>query len=141
MIFLIVIFSVIAVLSVAVVVLTYQLTKMKETVFSAKLTASRSLARQQAAQQEVMKAEQQCLLLLGQVETSLAQTGEALEVAGTIKQVSRQIQGLINHIAAPMEALAPPGDYKRGRHALAAPPPAITSAHDIPSPELPEFTP
>jgi hypothetical protein len=142
MLILIILAAVFAVLSGLIVFLTYRLTRMKETVVAAKLTASRAQARQTAATQEARKAEQQCLLLLGQVETSLAHTGQALEVAGTIKQVSRQIQGLIDHIAAPVEALAPSSDYRPGRHALSpSAPQAITGSHDMSSSEHPEFTP
>ena len=127
-----------AVLGGVIVFLTWRLTKTKEDVVAARLSASRSLARQQAATQEARKTEKQCLLLLGQVETQMAQTGQALEVAGNIKLVSQQIQGLINRIATPMEALMLPQDYKRGRHALPAAPGQqdITTTHD----ELPEFT-
>jgi hypothetical protein len=142
MLILIIVLTVFTVLSSVIVFLTYRLTRMKETVVAAKLSASHAQAKQTAATREARKAEQQCLLLLGQVETSMAQTGQALEVAKTIRQVSRQIQGLIHHIAAPMEALAPPGDYRPGRHALSpSAPQAITAPHDSPSSEQPEFTP
>jgi hypothetical protein len=54
------------------------------------------------------------------METALAQTGAALEIAGTIELVSQQLRGLIDYITSPDDA-PPPLHHEPGRHALPGP--------------------
>lgn len=120
-----------------IVFLVFRLTRAKEDLLMARRHASHARARHETARQAAEAAEERCRQLLGHVETSLAQTGQALEVAGQIELVSQQIHGLIDYITHPLDAPQPQRAVRRrGRHALpdSAAVPAITSN------EQPEFT-
>src|SRR5260370_40011884 len=111
---------VIALSGAAILYLYYRLTKTKEALFAAKRPAAHAQARQQGARRAAQVAEKRCTQVLGQMETALAQTGQALEIAGHIELVSQQLHGLIDYIANPDYA-PPPLQYEPGRHALPGP--------------------
>jgi len=97
--------------------LYYRLTKTKEALFAAKRQAAHAQARRDSARRAAQVAEKRCTQVLGQMQTALAQTGQALEIAGHIELVSQQLHGLIDYIANPDDA-PPPLQYEPGRHAL-----------------------
>ncbi len=103
-----------------IVFLTWRLTKTREALVAARRQATHAQARQQGARRAAQVAEKRCSQVLGQMETALAQTGAALEIAGTIELVSQQLHGLINYIANPDDA-PPPLQHEPGRHALPGP--------------------
>ena len=115
-----------AALAAVIMFLIWRLTKTREALAGARRTAAHAQARQEAARQAARVAEQRCRHALGQAERSLAQTGQALEIAGHIKLVSQQVTGLIEYITGPFEEPPlsdsaeepPPLQYRRGRHAL-----------------------
>jgi hypothetical protein len=115
-----------AALAAVIMFLIWRLTKAREALAGARRTAAHAQARQEAARQAARVAEQRCRHALGQAERSLAQTGQALEIAGHIKLVSQQVTGLIAYITGPFEELPlsgsaeepPPLPYRPGRHAL-----------------------
>jgi hypothetical protein len=111
------------------VYLYYRLTKTKEALFAARRQAAHAQARHEGARRAAHVAEKRCTQVLGQMEQALAQTGEALEIAGHIKLVSQQIHGLIEYIADPLDAPAPL-QHEPGRHALPGP-----GRHALPSSE------
>jgi len=106
--------------------LIYRLTKTKEALFAARRQAVQAQARQESAKHAAQVAEQRCMQALGHVEKSLAQTGQALEIAGHIKLVSQQVAGLIQYITGAFEEPSPtspseeppPLRHRPGRHAL-----------------------
>ena len=114
-----------AALAVVIVFLAWRLTRAREALAGARRTAAHAQARQEAAKKAARVAEQRCRHALGQAERSLAQTGQALEIAGHIKLVSQQVTGLIAYITGPFEEPLPgpaeeppPLQYRPGRHAL-----------------------
>jgi len=114
-------------LAAVIVFLIWRLTSTREALAGARRTAAHAQARQEAARRAARVAEQRCRHALGQAERSLAQTGQALEIAGHIKLVSQQVTGLIAYITGPFEepplsgsAEEPPLQYRPGRHALPA---------------------
>src|SRR6266568_3451553 len=117
-----------AALAAVIMFLIWRLTNAREALAGARRTAAHAQARQEAARQAARVAEQRCRHALGQAERSLAQTGQALEIAGYIKLVSQQVNGLIEYIAGPFEGPPlsssseepPPLQYRPGRHALPA---------------------
>jgi Flp pilus assembly protein TadB len=117
-----------AALAAVIVFLIWRLTRTKEALVAARRTAVRAQARQEAARQAAQAASQRCRKALGQAEQSLAQTGQALEIAGHIELVSQQVSGLIAYITSPFEeplSAGPSGEpaavpYRPGRHALPA---------------------
>jgi hypothetical protein len=106
-----------AALAVVIMFLIWRLTKTREALVGARRTAAHAQARQEAARQAARTAEQRCRQALGQVEQCLAQTGQALEIAGHIKLVSQQVNGLIQYITGPFEEPLPL-EHRPGRHAL-----------------------
>jgi hypothetical protein len=117
-----------AALAAVIVFLIWRLTKAKEDLAGARRTAAHAQARQEAAKQAAQVARQRCRKALGQAEQCLAQTGQALEIAGHIRLVSQQVNGLIAYITGPFDELPsvgsfeepPPLGYRPGRHALPA---------------------
>ena len=117
-----------AALAAVIVFLIWRLTKTKEDLVTARRAAAHAQARQEAAKQAAQAARQRCRKALGQAEQSLAQTGQALEIAGHIRLVSQQVNGLIEYITGPFEEPLPGGPfeellplgYRPGRHALPA---------------------
>jgi hypothetical protein len=115
-----------AALAAVIMFLIWRLTKAREALTGARRTAAHAQARQEAAKRAGRVAEQRCRQALGQAERSLAQTGQALEIAAHIKLVSQQVTGLIAYITGPFEELPLPGPaeeppllpYRPGRHAL-----------------------
>jgi len=107
-------------LAAVIVFLYYRLTKTKEALFAARRQAAHAQARRDSARRAAQVAEKRCSQVLGQMESALAQTGAALEIAGTIELVSQQLRGLIDYIASPDDA-PPPLQYEPGRHALPGP--------------------
>jgi hypothetical protein len=114
-----------AALGAVIIFLIYRLTKTREALVAARRAAAHAEARQQAARQAARVADQRCRQALGQIEQSLAQTGQALEIAGHIKLVSQQVNGLIQYIAGSFEEPPagpfeepPPLRHRPGRHAL-----------------------
>lgn len=103
-----------------IVFLTWRLTRTREALVAARRQATLAQARQQGARRAVQVAEKRCSQVLGQMETALAQTGAALEIAGTIELVSQQLRGLIDYIANPDDAPVPL-QHEPGRHALPGP--------------------
>ena len=100
--------------------LYYRLTKTKEALFAAQRQAAHAQARRDSARRAAQVAEKRCSQVLGQMEAALAQTGAALEIAGTIELVSQQLRGLIDYIASPDDA-PPQLQHEPGRHALPGP--------------------
>ena len=92
--------------------LVKRLSRMKERLFTAGLKLGHAEMKLQAARKAARTAEQRCIHALRNVEMSLAQAGQAMEVAGHIKVVSEQIHYLTEAITGPLE-----GEYA-GRHAL-----------------------
>lgn len=90
------------------------LTRAKAQLLAARQQAVRAGARQAAARKAAGQAERQCRQLLASIETSIAHTGQALEVAGQIEAVGQQLGSLIAFVASPELETAPP------RHALPA---------------------
>jgi hypothetical protein len=125
-----------AVLSATILVLYHRHTKTKEALFVARRETTRAQARQLAAKKAAQGAEERCMAALNQVETALAQTGQALEVAGHIKLVSQQIHGLIGYIAASEEEAPQPLQRRPGRHALPASEGQPGFTEDAPVPEV-----
>ena len=117
-----------AALAAVIAFLTWRLTRTKEALVAARRTAARAEARQEAARQAAQAARQRCRKALGQAEQSLAQTGQALEVAGHIRLFSQQVNGLIAYITGPFEEPIADGSFEEppavqrrpGRHALPA---------------------
>ncbi len=117
-----------AVLAAVVIFLIWRLTKTKEALVGARRTAAHAQARQQAAKRAAQAADQRCRQALGQIERCLAQTGQALEIAGHIELVSQQVNGLIAYITSSFEEPTAVGPfeepaavpYRPGRHALPA---------------------
>jgi len=117
-----------AALAAVIMCLIWRLTKAREALAGARRTAAHAQARQQAAKQAARMADQRCRNALGQIERSLTQTGQALEIAGHIKLVSQQVNGLIQYITGPFEEPTAAGPfeepaavpYRPGRHALPA---------------------
>ncbi len=115
-----------AALAAVIMCLIWRLTKAREALAGARRTAAHAQARQQAAKQAARMADQRCRNALGQIERSLTQTGQALEIAGHIKLVSQQVNGLIQYITGPFEEPPPVGPseeppplrHRPGRHAL-----------------------
>ncbi len=112
-----------AALVAVVIFLIWRLTKTREALYAARRAAVHAQVRQQAAKQAARTAEQRCRQALGQVEQSLAQTGQALEIAGHIELVSQQVNGLIQYITGPFEELPPASPSEeppplQHRHAL-----------------------
>jgi hypothetical protein len=103
-----------------IVFLTWRLTKAREALVAARRQAAHAQARRDSARRAAQVAEKRCTQVLGQMETALAQTGAALEIAGTIELVSQQLRGLIDYIASPDDA-PPPLQHEPGRHALPGP--------------------
>ncbi len=110
----------VAVSATACLYLYRRLTKTNEAMFTARRQAAHAAARHEGARRAAQVAEKRCSQLLGQMEKALAQTGQALEVAGTIELVSQQLHGLIAYIANPLEAPVPL-QHEPGRHALPGP--------------------
>ena len=107
-------------LGAVILFLYYRLTKTKEALFAAKRQAAHAQARRDSARRAAQVAEKRCTQVLGQMETALAQTGAALEIAGHIELVSQQLHGLIDYIANPDDAPVPL-QHEPGRHALPGP--------------------
>jgi hypothetical protein len=132
---------VIALSGAAILYLYYRLTKTKEALFAAKRQAAHAQARRDSARRAAQVAEKRCSQVLGQMETALAQTGAALEIAGHIELVSQQIHGLIDYIANPDDAPVPL-QHEPGRHALPGPGRrALTSSEDFDSELEKEYLP
>jgi hypothetical protein len=115
--------------------LYYRLTKVKEALFAARRQVAHAQARHEGARRAAHVAETRCTQVLAQMEKALAQTGEALEIAGHIELVSQQIHGLIEYIANPQDAPIPL-QHEPGRHALPGP-----GRHALPSSEPTEYLP
>jgi hypothetical protein len=114
-----------AALAAVIMFLIWRLTRAREALAGARRTAAHAQARQEAAKRAARVAGQRCRHALGQAEQSLAQTGQALEIAGHIKLVSQQVNGLIAYITGPFEEPSLDGSpeepllpYRPGRHAL-----------------------
>jgi len=121
---------VVVLLGAVIVFLYYRLTKTKEALFAANRQAAHAQARRDSARRAAQVAEKRCTQVLGQMETALAQTGAALEIAGHIELVSQQLRGLIDYIANPDDA-PPPLQHEPGRHALPGP-----GRHALPAGDL-----
>lgn len=106
-----------AVLALAITVLIWRLFKIDAALFDARRQAAHAQVRQEAAQQAARGAEARCKQAQKAAETSLGQTGQALEIAAHIKVVSQQLHNLISYITDAEEA-PPAFQHKRGRHAL-----------------------
>jgi hypothetical protein len=120
----------VAVSGAACLYLYYRLTKTKEALFAAQRQAAHAQARRDSARRAAQVAEKRCSQVLGQMETALAQTGAALEIAGHIELVSQQLRGLIDYIANPDDAPVPL-QHEPGRHALPGP-----GRHALPTGDL-----
>lgn len=105
------------VLAIVITVLIWRLFKIDADLFSARRQAALAEAKQAGAQQQLRAAEERCRRAQWAAETSLGQTGQALEIAGHIKLVSQQLHALVEYITDPIEA-PPAFQHKRGRHAL-----------------------
>jgi hypothetical protein len=106
-------------LAVAIMFLYYRNIKASEALFTARRDIARSQARLQAAKKAAQEAEERCRQLMRQINTSMASTGQALNIARHIEVVRQQLEELFELIAYPDTA---------GRHASAeAGQPAITA--------------
>jgi hypothetical protein len=95
--------------------LYHRLTKAKEALFAARRQAVHDKAHKEAAKKAVQVAEARCMQALRDVELSLTQAGQAMQVAGHIEVVSQQLHGLIAYITDPLEEGQATAT---GRHAL-----------------------
>src|SRR5260370_2165312 len=121
---------VIALSGAAILYLYYRLTKTKEALFAAKRPAAHAQARQQGARRAAQVAEKRCTQVLGQMETALAQTGQALEIAGHIELAGQHLHGLIDYLPNPYDAPPP-------LHYHPAPPRLPHPHHPPPTPRPP----
>lgn len=96
----------------AIAFLVKRLSKTKERLFAASRKLAHAEMNLQAARKAARTAEQRCIHALRNVEMSLAQAGQAMEVASHIQVVSEQIHYLTEAITSPLEA------EPAGRHAL-----------------------
>jgi hypothetical protein len=95
----------------AIAFLVKRLSKAKETLFATRRQVVHAQANLEAARKAARTAEQRCIQALRNVEMSLTQAGQAMEVAGHIQVVSEQIHYLTEALAGPLE------EYT-GRHAM-----------------------
>jgi hypothetical protein len=96
----------------AIAFLAKRLSKAKETLFATRRQVVHAQASLDAARKAARTAEQRCIQALRNVEMSLTQAGQAMEVAGHIQVVSEQIHYLTEAIAGP------PEEAYEGRHAM-----------------------
>jgi hypothetical protein len=107
--------------------LAWRLSKAKEALFATRRQVVHAQANLEAARKAARTAEHRCIQALRNVEMSLTQAGQAMEVAGHIQVVSEQIHYLTEAMAGPLER-----EYA-GRHVMpgSAGVAAITgTAHD-----------
>jgi hypothetical protein len=89
------------VLVVAIVILNYRYTKASEALFAARQDVARYKARLGAASRAARDFEEQCSSLKHQLSTSLASTGQALNVARHIELIGQQMTQLLDLVAIP----------------------------------------
>lgn len=94
------------VLAIVITVLIWRLFKIDADLFSARRQAALAEAKQAGAQQQLRAAEERCRRAQWAAETSLGQTGQALEIAGHIKLVSQQLHALVEYITDPYRGTA-----------------------------------